>query len=124
MCCATYGSPEQQKAKANHLVNLVKNWDTLKKEAGRMSDRPVLTKDRLIELLQNSPLPGDTAIWIRSGSNSTWPAFAVLKEGPWGITGDNPAHLTITDQKEPSYNEPTTRSPLSDVRDRSLFQDL
>lgn len=80
-----------------------------------MSERKSLTKDRLIQLLQDSPLPGDAGIWIRSGSGQEWPAFAVIKEGPWGIHGDNPAHLTITDQNEPSYNEPTTRSRLCDA---------
>jgi hypothetical protein len=29
-----------------------------------------------------------------------------LIEGPWGIDGANPAHITIVDQNIPSYNEP------------------
>lgn len=71
-----------------------------------MNTRSVLTKDQLIQLLQESPLPGDATIWLRSGSSSSWPAWAVLIEGPWGIDGANPAHITIVDQNIPSYNEP------------------
>ena len=61
-----------------------------------------ITKDQLIKLLQDSPTPGDTPIWIYSADSKggRWPAMACIFEQPTM----NFTSFTLTDQNVTSLS--------------------
>jgi hypothetical protein len=56
-----------------------------------------MTKEKLIRLLHDPRIPDDTLVWIVSGSDEEWPAYALRLEHPSTYFANR---LVLSDQDE------------------------